>query len=176
MATRTPFDVFLVLRPFREIVSELKIILRPLCRLDPRVLGRVEAFYCETADCALLNLGFSSSLDRATRRELASAIRNLGLTAIIPSELGAEERRRFYLEHLAEYDTYLQQYRSSAATSIIDCILDTLFEHACLPPAVTAELASDGELFTELTRPAPLDERPTATWKPRRPASEWTLV
>jgi hypothetical protein len=105
------FDVFLVLHPFRDNVAEFQIMLRPVCDLRRKQLVGADGFYRPRIDTALLVLRFSPGLlDYWGDKIITLFASRCGLPMVVPAELSPRERRRFFLEHLSRYDTYVQQY------------------------------------------------------------------
>ena len=133
----SPHDVFLVLHPFRENVAEFQILLRPVADLGKHRLEGAEGFYDPTIDTALLVLRFPSELvDHWGVRVINLFASRCGLPMVVPSELSPSARRRFFLEHVSRYDTYVQQYFDPAETQPLPLrVLGALGEHvADMPP------------------------------------------
>lgn len=102
------YDVYLVLHPFRGNLARLRALIRPLARIDGIYLSSVEIFYRLATDTALAVLSFShhalAHLGEDSIHLLALRSR---LPIIVPARLPMEERRRFFLEHLSDYEVYL---------------------------------------------------------------------
>ena len=130
------YDLFLVLHPFRDNVTEFQIMVRPLASLEHHQLLGAEGYYARRIDTALLVLRFPR---RLVVHRGAPAIHALvgrtGLPMVVPDELGPAQRRRFFLDHLTGYRVYVQQYpdrddHCSLAVRTIGC----LAEHAAAMP------------------------------------------
>jgi hypothetical protein len=113
MATRAPVasaDLFVVLSPFSTLIPRLEIVLRPLLVLEDRVLG-LEGYASASADAALVNLRLPRVIaERLGLDQILRAMAADGLRAVCPDRFSTGERRAFYLEYLASYDTYIQVY------------------------------------------------------------------
>jgi hypothetical protein len=121
------FELFLVLRPVRELLSEARIMLNPLAALHPSYLDSVEAYYSATVDAALICLRFGEAIsERETCRILAEQIEELGLPIVVPMAMERSEVEHFYNEHLPHYEYYVQQYPCRGGDSVIHRILDAL--------------------------------------------------
>jgi len=129
------FDIYILMRPFREIVAELRHLLEPLHSLEQRLAAGAEGYYAPRLDTALLAIRFdraqAATLGHARLRSLVASV---GLPIITPEALSFEHRCQFFLEHLANYTTYVQQYRSRDERSgLIDRVIAHLAEHAEIP-------------------------------------------
>lgn len=103
-------ELFVILTPFREVLPELAVLLRPLRALEDRLVG-LEGYASSRVDAALVNLRLPrAAVDRIGLGRLADAIVATGLEVVVPETLVASDRDAFYLEHLASYDTYVQLY------------------------------------------------------------------
>jgi hypothetical protein len=131
------FDVFLALHPFRANIREFQILMRPLGDLETRYLRGAEGFYSHRIDTALVVLRFSErALEKMDERTVALFAGRSGLPMIIPDKLSAEDRRRFFLEHLTSYNTYVQHYASrDEQYPLLERVVVSLAEHVRGLPA-----------------------------------------
>jgi hypothetical protein len=134
---RPTYDIFLVLHPFRDNVAEFQILMRPLSDLGRTHLVGCDGFYSPRIDTALLVLRFPADLvDHWGEKILKLFAGRTGLPMVIPSELSAEARRRFFLEHVSGYDTYVQQYWAPDEPLPLPVrVLEHLREHVDTLPA-----------------------------------------
>jgi hypothetical protein len=125
------YDVFLVLHPFRENVSEFRILVRPLSDLGRKHMVGAEGFYDQHLDTALLVLRFPEELVQHWGEKIINTFaRRTGLPMVIPSELSPTQRRQFFLEHVSSYDTYVQQYwDANDPTPLAVRVLEHLEQH-----------------------------------------------
>jgi hypothetical protein len=148
------YDVFLVLHPFREVVPELKILMRPVMHLEAHHLVGAEGYYAAATDAALINLRFHRDrADRIGHGSVVAMLGELGLPAFAPEELSDEEKHSFFLDHLAAYSTYVQHYAVHEADGppLFDRVIDSLAEHT-IPGEPTAGV------FDLFGGQAPLDD------------------
>lgn len=131
------YDVILVLHPFRTHVREHETLCRALRDLDAHYLLGAEGFHQAQIDTALVVLRFSArAADRLGGRFLQLFARRCGLPMIVPAELDAETRRKFFLGHLSRYTTYVQQYCSKReGAGVAERVVATLGEHVSHLPA-----------------------------------------
>ncbi len=149
-----PFHIYIVLSPFREVVPELHILLQPLEGADP-YLPRVEGYYNELNDSALLALQFERDLvDRCGPDVLIQLISQCNLPIVTPDLLDDDSRAEFYATHLTTYSTYLQQYRTPDETMpLLRRVLAALSEHVSgLPEPASDEPYDSIEISTESPR------------------------
>jgi len=131
MVYEDTYDIYLLMRPFRELVSELRHLLEPLHGLEERLAVGAEGYYAPRLDTALLAIRFDrAQAARLGQKRLRSLVASVGLPIITPETLSFEHRCQFFLEHLANYTTYVQQYRSCGEPSLIDRVVADLADHA----------------------------------------------
>ena len=130
MTTHTDtFDIYILMKPFGEVVPELRELLAPLHDLERRLAVGAEGYYSPSLDAGLLAIRFDRRLAaQLGHARLRSLVASIGLPTITPDQMPFERRCEFYLEHLAAYTTYVQRYRQGR-TSVIDNVLTTLADH-----------------------------------------------
>jgi hypothetical protein len=149
-------DVYLVLHPFRGNVREFGILVRPLADLDQRYLAGAEGFYAPEIDTALVVLRFTRrAYHRLGDRHVELFVGRSGLPMVVPERLNAEARRRFFLEHLSGYSTYVQLYPSSDQVGLAERVLINLTDHIVDPgaPRTDQELCFDIEAELPVINP-----------------------
>jgi hypothetical protein len=148
--------LFIVLSPFREVIPELHVLLRPLAQLAPRMC-RAEGYASAAADAALLQLELpAGAVERLGEERLLGALAWAGLRAILPERLPPDERDAFY-QYLASYDSYVQLH--GGGPELLGDLVDALA--ASMAPRRRATT------FSELdTAPTGVRHRP-----PSRPAT-----
>ncbi len=131
------YDIFLILSPFRDNVAEFQILVRPLSDLGQKHLIGADGFYNATLDTALLCLHFREELIEHWGPKIINLFaQRTGLPMVIPAELSPRQRRRFFLEHVSGYDTYVQQYWArDEALPLPTRVLEHLREHVSTLPA-----------------------------------------
>lgn len=101
------YEVYLVLRRFRDSVDRYRAMTRSLSRVGPEYLSGAEIFYQPTSDTALLALHFTPyavmHLGEDSIHLLAHRSR---LPMIVPAQLDAAQRQGF-LEQLCSYPMYI---------------------------------------------------------------------
>jgi hypothetical protein len=102
------YDVYLVLHRFRDNVDRYRVMVGALRPVGAEYLPRAEIYYQASTDSALLVLCFSPHavmhLGEDSLHLLAHRSR---LPMIVPTCLCGEERRRFFLEQLSDYELHL---------------------------------------------------------------------
>lgn len=124
-------DIYLLMRPFRQVAGELRLLVQPLHELENRLALGAEGYYSERLDAALLALRFDrTAAESLGHQRLHALVASTGVPTITPEQLSFERRCTFYLDHLTNYTTYVQHYRSaSASESMIDRVLANLVGH-----------------------------------------------
>ncbi len=128
------FEVYLLFRPFREVVPEMRVLVQPLSSIENTVPLRAEGYHSTALDSALVALRFDRvpahrfGLDRITRW-----VADIGIPAIVPENLAFERRCAFFLNHLTSYTTYVQPH-SSDSSNLIENVLVSLAQHARITP------------------------------------------
>ncbi|MBT8493869.1 MAG: hypothetical protein KJO07_12525 [Deltaproteobacteria bacterium] len=129
MATDS-FDIYILMRPFGEVVPELRRMLSPLHDLEQKLAVGAEGYYSPTLDAALLAIRFDRRLAASVgRSRLRSLVASVGMPTITPDDMPFERRCEFFLEHLATYTTYVQRYREDNGESVIDEVVTSLADH-----------------------------------------------
>ena len=125
------FDVFLVLHPFRANIREFQILMRPLEDLEAHYLRGAEGFYSHRIDTALVVLRFSErAMEHLGERTIALFAGRSGLPMVIPDRLSSADRRRFFLEHVTNYNTYVQHYAARGEDyPLLERVVVSLAEH-----------------------------------------------
>jgi hypothetical protein len=131
-------DVYLVLHPFTDHVPEFRVLLRALSDLDAPHLAGAEGFYRPDIDTALVVLRFSLRAHRRLGDSLVELLAGrAGLPMVIPDRLGPDARRRFFLDHVSRYTTYVQLYPCATdPLPLAERVAAHLAEHASADDAV----------------------------------------
>ncbi len=125
------YDIFLVLHPFRDNLREFQVLAQPIAELSARHVHSVEAYYAPRIDTALVALRFSQLVvDRWGLDVVHAYAARTGLPMVVPGQLSARYRRRFFLRHLSGYSTYVQHYpRAACKAPLVENAIQSLWEH-----------------------------------------------
>ena len=131
VARTSSFDLYVVLCPFQELCPEFKIIIQPLAAHEAEQLCGVDGYYCDEIDSAILVLRFRRDfVDLLGPGRVAELVAHWGCPVVAPESMPERERDRFFLDHLARYTTYSQQYPSTDEHyPMLLRVLDNLSEH-----------------------------------------------
>lgn len=132
------FDIYVVLCPFQELCPEFKIIIRPLAAHEADQLCGADGYYCGEIDSAILVLRFRRDfVDMVGAARVLELLTTWGRPVVAPETMQSAERDRFFLDHLARYTTYVQQYPSTDENDpMLLRVLDNLSEHVNVREAV----------------------------------------
>ena len=142
---RSPYRIYLVIDPFRELLHHLPELLKPLSEIDPYLPG-VEGFYDHKIDAALLGLQFQrSAAERIGHNPLIELVAECSLPVIAPEELSEAEYEAFFGQHLPGYPVQLRHHASEGKGRLIDRMLASLAERANkTPPPKVRQKPRDG--------------------------------
>ena len=143
--TTSTYDMFLVLHPFRDNVREFHVLAAPFATLSTRHVHSVEGYYAPRIDTALIALRFNHLLlERWGHDAVHTFAARSGLPMVVPQQLTARARRRFFLRHLSGYSTYVQNYPSTATTEpLVPGVIQSLCDHLDSEPVVLNPSALD---------------------------------
>ena len=126
------YDVYLVCHPFASRVSGYRVQLRMLGDLDGHHLAGAEGFYRSDLDSALVVLRFTLAAHRRLGDGVLEMLaRRAALPMVIPDRLDPDARRRFFLDHVSRYTTYVQLYPGPDPVPLAERVAVRLAEHAC---------------------------------------------
>lgn len=165
-------DIYVLLNPFRCNWREFGILTSVLADLDAEQLEAAEGFYAPDIDAALIGLCFSDAArERLGVRGIQTTVSRTGLPMVVPATLSPEEARRFFVDHLGRYDTYVQQYPSAEEpVGLVERIVRRLGEQVTQRPRAGTESDYNFDLRGEV--PVLETRQPTVPgWL--RPDSAW---
>ena len=127
----SPYRIYLVLKPFSELLPHLPDLLAPLLDIVPHLPG-IEGFYEDKTDAALLGLQFQRrAAERIGPNLLVELVTECGLPVIAPEELSESEYEGFFGQHLPTYPVQLRHYpNSSNGLSLVEGMVEALGAHA----------------------------------------------
>ncbi|MCG8417165.1 MAG: hypothetical protein MJE77_04375 [Proteobacteria bacterium] len=139
----SPYRIYLVLKPFSELLPHLPDLLAPLLDIEPHLPG-IEGFYEDKTDAALLGLQFQRrAAERIGPNLLVELVTECGLPVIAPEELSESEYEGFFGQHLPTYPVQLRHYpNSSNGLSLVEGMVEALGAHAQGDGPVTTAVKS----------------------------------
>jgi hypothetical protein len=125
------YDIYLLMRRFRAEAMAYRAQVRPLAPLEFGYLSSAEGFYSPRLGSALLGLRLDErAVARMGHDSLTWLLERCDLRYVIPARLVPDQRRRFYLEHLTRYTTYVQQYPDrQESVPLLERVLLHLAQH-----------------------------------------------
>lgn len=158
------FDAYVVMCPFRQLCPEFKIIIQPLAAHEADQLEGADGYYCDEIDSAILVLRFRRDfVNLHGQVRVLELLATWGCPVVAPELMQEHERERFFYDHLARYQTYVQQYPSTEEDSpMLLRVLDNLSEHVNAPEPEPASAP-----IVDPWMPAPS--------RHRRAPSEWSF-
>jgi hypothetical protein len=92
----------------------------------------------------------NAARERLGVRGVQSTISRTGLPMVVPATLSPQDARRFFVDHLGRYDTYVQQYPRASEPGLVERIVRQLGEQVAQRPRAGTESDYDFDLRGEV--------------------------